>query len=115
QRLTVAICSLAATALTAVLTHRAEPVLAALAAVTFLTVVPLVFAARRSLRFPRAYRARTAVLRAAPIGLLALATLAYYRSGTLVLAATARPRETAAFTIAASVAFGALSLPNAIT
>jgi len=115
QRLAVAICSLVATAVTAALTHRAEPVLGALAAVTLLTLVPLVIAARRRLRFPRAVSARAVLARAAPIGLLALATLAYYRSGTLILAAVSRPRETAAFTIAASIAFGALSLPNAIT
>jgi O-antigen/teichoic acid export membrane protein len=115
QRFAVAGFSVAATVVTAVLTRRAEPVLAALACVCLLTVCPLALAARRQLRFPRTVSARTALLRAAPIGLLALATLAYYRSGTLVLAAVANPRETATFTIAASIAFGALALPNAIT
>jgi O-antigen/teichoic acid export membrane protein len=60
-------------------------------------------------------RPSTALRRAAPIGLLALATVAYYRSGTIALAVLADPTQTAAFTVAASIAFGLLLLPNAIT
>ncbi len=46
---------------------------------------------------------------------LALATIVYYRSGTLALAAMADARETAVFSVAAGIAFGLLMLPNAIT
>jgi O-antigen/teichoic acid export membrane protein len=47
--------------------------------------------------------------------LLALATVAYYRSGTIALAALAGSNETAAFGVAASIAFGLLMVPNAVT
>ena len=57
----------------------------------------------------------TALRRAAPIGLLALATVAYYRSGTIALAVLGSANETAVFTLAASFAFGLLMAPNAIT
>ena len=44
-----------------------------------------------------------------------MATVAYYRSGTLALAALADAHETAVFSVIASIAFGMLMLPNAIT
>jgi O-antigen/teichoic acid export membrane protein len=56
------------------------------------------------------------VLRAAvPLGLLSMATIAYYRSGVIILSVLAAPKETAAYAVAANVAFGLLAVPNAIT
>jgi O-antigen/teichoic acid export membrane protein len=63
-----------------------------------------------------ARRAVAGTLRAtAPFALMTIATLVYYRSGTLLLAAVRPSADTAAFTIASNVAIGLLVVPNAIT
>jgi O-antigen/teichoic acid export membrane protein len=115
QRLACAIGSVVSVALCCFFVPRADALLAALALSSLATLAVLGVAARRVADFARVITPRTALLRAAPIGALALATVAYYRSGTLALAAIAGPHETAVFTVAASVAFGLLMLPNAIT
>ena len=51
----------------------------------------------------------------APFALMTIATLIYYRSGTLLLAGSRPSADTAAFTLASNVAIGLLALPNAIT
>jgi O-antigen/teichoic acid export membrane protein len=56
-----------------------------------------------------------ALRRAIPLGAIALATLAYYRSGTLALALLGRPAQTAVFATASTVAFGLLMAGNAVT
>ena len=115
QRLACAIVSVVSVGLCCFVVPRADVVLAALALSSLATLAVLGLAARRVADFACAIRPHTALRRAAPIGALALATVAYYRSGTLALAAVAGPHETAVFTVAASVAFGLLVLPNAIT
>ncbi|MSO94777.1 MAG: hypothetical protein EXQ81_03160 [Thermoleophilia bacterium] len=50
-----------------------------------------------------------------PFAAMAVATLAYYRSGTIFLGLTAPAAETAGYTLAAAIGFGLLVLPNAIT
>ncbi len=115
QRLGSAVLSVTAVALCGLAAPRADLLLGALASISLLTLLPLVLCAPRLARFDRAVSPSTALRAAAPIGLLALATIAYYRSGTLALAALADARATAAFSVAASLAFGLLVLPNAIT
>ncbi len=115
QRLAAAVLSIAVVACIPLVTARADALLLGLAAAGALTLVPLL---RRvpSLVDGGAYVSPwTALRRAAPIGLLALATIAYYRSGMLVLAALGDPADTAAFAVAAGIAFGLLAVPNAIT
>ena len=60
------------------------------------------------LRPARAFR------RAVPLGVLALATIVYFRAGTIVLSLVSGPEATATFTVASSAAFGLLMLPNAV-
>ncbi len=66
-------------------------------------------------RVRRAPSLRSTVRAAAPFALMTVATLVYYRSGTLLLAALRPAADTAAFTIASTISFGLLVLPNAIT
>jgi O-antigen/teichoic acid export membrane protein len=56
-----------------------------------------------------------ALLAGLPFCGMALATLVYYRLGVFVLGASGDAKQTAALTLATSVGFGALALPNAIT
>jgi O-antigen/teichoic acid export membrane protein len=111
QRLAVAALSLVA----AVVVHRADLLLIGLAGVMLVTLVPLALGARRQVTSSDRVPPILAFRRAAPIGLLALATIVYYRSGTLALATLADAEATASFGLAASVAFGLLALPNAVT
>ena len=116
QRLAAGLLSIGAVAVIGLAAvPRADAVLGALAVVTLVTLAPLVWLAPRIADFGRSVDPVKALKLAAPIGLLALATVAYYRSGTLVLAALDDAHATAMFGIAASVAFGMLMLPNAIT
>ncbi|MET0938400.1 MAG: oligosaccharide flippase family protein [Gaiellaceae bacterium] len=115
QRLLAAIVSVVTVVLASLLLPRADVLLLALALSTLAALLPLVLHALRIADFTGQVRPRTALRRAAPIGLLALATVAYYRSGTIALAALAGAHETAVFGVVASIAFGLLMLPNAIT
>ena len=80
-----------------------------------MTLLPLVLRLRTVATLERSSRPLEVLRRAAPIGLLALATVAYYRSGTIALAALSDAEATAAFGVASGIAFGLLMLPNAIT
>jgi O-antigen/teichoic acid export membrane protein len=96
---------------------RADVLLGAFALITVATIAPL---ARRATALATldertSSSAGAALRRAAPVGLLTLATVAYYRSGVLALAALTDSKETAAFGVASSIAFGMLMLPNAVT
>ncbi len=115
QRLAAAGLTVAAAIAISVLAPRADLLLAALAVITLMTLAPLVRRIPQLADFGGSIGPLTALRQAAPIGLLALATVAYYRSGTLVLAAIADAEETAAFGVAASIAFGMLMFPNAVT
>jgi O-antigen/teichoic acid export membrane protein len=115
QRVAAALLSVVVVACIPLVAARADALLLGLAAIAALTLWPLVHRAPglvdRSVRIPP----RTALRLTAPIGVLALATIVYYRSGMLVLAALGDANETAAFGVAAGIAFGLLALPNAIT
>jgi O-antigen/teichoic acid export membrane protein len=115
QRLAAAALSMTAAGAILLLAPRADLMLAALASATLVTLVPLVRRMPEVADLAGRTRSFTALRLAAPIGLLALATVAYYRSGTLVLAGVAGPDETASFGVAASIAFGMLMIPNAVT
>ncbi len=52
--------------------------------------------------------------RAAPFGLIALATLVYYRSPMLLMGLLSSHEQTASYSVAANIAFGLLMLPAAI-
>ena len=115
QKLAAAVLTIAVTVAAWLVLPSATAILAGLAAATLVTLVPLVRLAPRLADFNRGVARVAALRRAAPIGLLALATVAYYRSGTIALAALADSDETAAFGVAASIAFGMLMIPNAVT
>jgi O-antigen/teichoic acid export membrane protein len=57
----------------------------------------------------------TAARRSLPLGVMALAIMAYYRSGTIVLKVLSTPAQTARFATASTVAFALLMASNAIT
>lgn len=115
QKLALSAAAVASATLVGLVRPRADLLLGALALVTLATVVPLLAGAPARAAGASRPQALSVLRRAAPIGLLALATVAYYRSGTIALAALGTDAETAAFSVAASVAFGLLMLPNAIT
>jgi hypothetical protein len=95
--------------------RRAPTRFSPLAAVMLLTLVPLLRLAPTVADFGDDLAPLAALRRAAPIGLLALATIAYYRSGTIALAALSSADATAVYGVAAGIAFGLLMVPNAIT
>lgn len=94
---------------------RADALLLALAVVMLATLVPLLRRAPAVADLGGHLERHSALRRAAPIGLLALATIAYYRSGTIALAALSDAEATAMYGIASGIAFGLLMVPNAIT
>jgi O-antigen/teichoic acid export membrane protein len=93
----------------------AGAVLLALVATNFLALMVFAVPVGRGLRDATAVARMAALRRALPLGLMAIATVVYYRSGTVALAVLSTPAETAAFTVASAVGFGLLMLPNAIT
>jgi len=93
----------------------AAAVLAAFVTAQALTLPFALWRTRRP-RTAAARRAVAATLRATvPFALMTIATLVYYRAGTLLLAGLRPAADTAAFTIASNVAIGLLAVPNAIT
>jgi O-antigen/teichoic acid export membrane protein len=115
QKLLVGILVPAGVAAAVALRADAVGVLIAYVCAQALGLVILLLHARR-LRGEVARKRVLDTLRAcAPFALMALATLVYYRSGTLMLAAWGSDADTAAFTIASTIALGLLAVPNAIT
>lgn len=114
QKLLFATLALAASGAT-LASPTAETLTAGLTVATGLSVAFLSIRARGLLAGRRHARAISALRRAVPLGLLAIATVVYYRAGTVALAALSTPEETARYTIASTVGFGLLLLPNAIT
>ena len=115
QRVAGASLAVGATLLCGLVVPRADVLLAALALAMLLTLVPLIVRLPAVADLSDAVSRPSALRRAAPIGLIALATVAYYRSGTIALAVLGSAEETAVFSVAATLAFGLLMLPNAIT
>ena len=99
------------------LTRRADAALLAVATVNLLCLGPLFGRARRVGHGAETTRVRPwlALRSALPLGLMAIGTLAFYRSGTLALAWFSTGRETATFAVASGLAFGLLAIPNAVT
>jgi O-antigen/teichoic acid export membrane protein len=115
QKLAAGVLSVVAALLAPVVLPRADVLLMAFALIVLVTLAPLIRRTSALADFSARVRPLSALKSAAPIGLLALATVAYYRSGTLALALLADANETAVFGVAASIAFGMLMLPNAVT
>ena len=115
QKLLFALLAIAAAGAAAALSSTATAIAVGLAAALALSLVPLLLEARRPIRARGHARALTALRRATPLGLMAIATMFYYRSGTLALSIGSTSAETAAFTIASTIGFGLLMVPNAIT
>ena len=114
QKLLFAVLALALTGAAVAASPTAAAVLLAL---VFASVISLTSLAAAGNRSPLgAHVGRMAALRRAlPLGLMAIATVVYYRSGTVGLALLSTPEETAVYTVAAAIGFGLLMLPNAIT
>jgi O-antigen/teichoic acid export membrane protein len=114
QKIVFAVLALALTGSAVAASATADAVLLALLFATVLSLTSLAAAGNHS---PRGtYVARWGALRRAlPLGLMGIATVVYYRSGTVGLALLSTPEETASYTVAAAVGFGLLMLPNAIT
>ena len=91
----------------------AVALLAALCAASAVALWPLVRGAAGS-RAVALARPRGAFRSAVPLGVLALATIIYFRSGTIALSVVSGPAATASFAVASSAAFGLLMLPNAV-
>jgi O-antigen/teichoic acid export membrane protein len=114
QKLVFAVLALALAGVAVAGRPTAGAVLLALVVANVPAIALLVVPARHGLR-RTTVSATAALWRALPLGLMAIATVVYYRSGTVALAVLSTPEETAAFTIASAVGFGLLMLPNAIT
>ncbi len=115
QKLVFAALALGLTGGALAASRTAEAVLLALICATVLSLVSFALVGRPATRHSAHVARRAALRRALPLGLMAIATVVYYRSGTVGLALLSTPEETAAYTIAAAVGFGLLMLPNAIT
>jgi O-antigen/teichoic acid export membrane protein len=92
-----------------------EAFLAALALATIVLLVPTWALVRRVLGRAQPASAWRAARRAAPLGLMTLATLGYYRSGAIVLKLDSTSAATSHFAAASALAFGTLMVTNAIT
>lgn len=116
QKCAVAAVTFVGATAAAVSFSRASAVVGVVGSAFWLSLVPLWLYARRRIPYRQAHSGRRGVIRAAgPFGLMALATLLYYRLGILVLGAVGSPSDTACYTIASTIAFGLLMVPNAIT
>jgi O-antigen/teichoic acid export membrane protein len=93
----------------------ADGFIAALSLALALTIAAGGRAALRVLVRGARLPARAALRASAPLGLMTLATLVYYRSGTLGLTILSTPGQTARFATASTVGFALLMVPNAIT
>lgn len=114
-KLATGVLELAAAAVGVVLAPRAAVMLVALAVAMVLALVPLFAATRREIELVPGPRARTALRSAAPLGVMALAVLAYYRSGTIGLSILSTSAQTARFATASTIAWGMLAIGNAVT
>lgn len=114
-RLVLALLQLVAIAAAWLFRADADRLLVLLLAANAIALIPFLRPAQRLLGGTTSEKASSAVRRAAPFGLMALATIVFYRAGTLVLGAFSSARETAVFSVASNLSFALLALPNAIT
>jgi O-antigen/teichoic acid export membrane protein len=115
QRIVSANLAVVSAILCGIAAPRADVLLLALTLVTLVTVLPLARRLPAIADLSRSVSPAAAMHRVLPFGLIVLGTVAYYRAGTIVLAALGDDQETAAFGVAATLAFGLLMVPNAIT
>lgn len=115
QKLASGTLAVVASTVVCLVAPRADAVLLAIAIVMLVTLAPLLRLAPSVAELGTDLTWLAALRRAAPIGLLALATIAYYRSGTIALAALSNAEATAVYGVASGIAFGLLMVPNAIT
>jgi O-antigen/teichoic acid export membrane protein len=116
QKCMVGVATFAAAVVGAAVFSQASAVVGLFAGAVWLSLVPSWLYTRRRIRAGReTMLGRRVILAAAPFGLMALATLLYYRLGILVLGTVGSASATASYTIASTIAFGLLMVPNAIT
>jgi O-antigen/teichoic acid export membrane protein len=113
------VVTVAAAAAVLLASPSATAVLAALTAASWLTLAPMAQAVRKVTTRGNGQTHRAAPLaalrKAAPLGAMALATLIYYRSGTIALSLWSQPAQTSVFAAAGTVAWGLLCVGNAVT
>lgn len=115
QRLVAGIAALVLAVAAAALTGRASAVILAMVAGSAL-VLPWMVRRADDASAPGAHvSGRHVLARAAPLGGLSMATLVYYRAPTILMGLLATSLATAQFTAAATIAFGLLTIANAIT
>jgi O-antigen/teichoic acid export membrane protein len=106
---------LAAAGVSVLIAPHAGTLLLALAVANLFALIPMLGAARRVIaRGPRP-RAWAVLRGAAPLAAMTLATLVYYRSGTIALSLFSSSSQTARFAAASTIAWGLLSAANAVT
>jgi O-antigen/teichoic acid export membrane protein len=114
-KLLAGVLMLVAAGLCVAFVPRAGAMLLALTVASSLSLAPLVRSVRLVARRGAPPRPWGTLRRAAPLGAMALATLAYYRSGTIALSLLSTARETALFAAASTLAWGLLCVANAVT
>jgi O-antigen/teichoic acid export membrane protein len=114
-RIVGAFATLAGGIVSVLLFPKATPTVFILGGVGFLVLAPMGMPSRHVISAGERRPAWPTLMRALPLGLMAIATLAYYRSGTIALQALSTPRQTAAFAAASTLGFGLLSAANAVT
>jgi O-antigen/teichoic acid export membrane protein len=114
-KLTGALLAIAACGICVALSANAVGFLAALSLALALALAAGAPVGGRVLQGGRALAVRAALRGSLPLGAMTLATLLYYRSGTLALKLLSSPSQTALFAAASTVGFALLMAPNAIT
>jgi O-antigen/teichoic acid export membrane protein len=114
-KLLTGVLTLIAAGVCVALAPQAATMLVALGAATLLALAPMTKAARATISRGPVPPPLGALRRAAPLGAMALATLAYYRSGTIALSLLSTAGQTARFAAASTVAWGLLCVANAVT
>ncbi len=87
----------------------------ALGCAAAVVLIPMGLATRRIVAPGERHANWPALARALPLGLMALATLVYYRSGTIALSLSSSAHQTALFASASTLGFALLALSNAVT
>jgi O-antigen/teichoic acid export membrane protein len=110
-----AVATLAGGAACVLLSPSATLAMLALGGAAVFVLIPMTLATRRIVSRGEHFGTRRALSRALPLGLMALATLVYYRSGTIALSLGSSAHQTALFASASTLGFALLTLSNAVT
>jgi O-antigen/teichoic acid export membrane protein len=114
-KLTSALTTLAACGICAFTSVEAGGYLLVLSIALGGALLPAVAFARKVMSGGEPLGLRGALVASVPLGVMSLATIAYYRSGPILLRAVSTPVETARFATASTLGFALLVAPNAIT